>query len=84
MFKVISSTNQLHEDRIFNDSNINEVQALLELHRRLRHVYTKRQSQCSVNTAITLAIQLTLKTMKSLANGVSTHFGATPLLSMRG
>ena len=37
----------------------------------------------SVNTAITLATQLSLTTMELLENGVTTHFGVTPMWSMR-
>ena len=37
----------------------------------------------SVNTAMTLAILFSLKTMESLQNGFATHFQVTPLISMR-
>ena len=46
-------------------------------------VYTKRQRQCCDNSAITLAILFSLKTVESLENRLQTHFGATPLFSMR-
>ena len=46
-------------------------------------IYTKRQSQCSVNAAMTLATQLSLTTMESLQNGPQPHCQATPLWSMR-
>ena len=46
-------------------------------------VYTKHQSQCCDNSAITLVILLSLKTMELLQIGVATHFQASPLFSMR-
>ena len=46
-------------------------------------VYTTRQHQRCDNSAVTLAILFSLKTMESLLTGVATHFKATPLFSMR-
>ena len=43
-------------------------------------VYTKRQRQYCDNSAMTLVILFTLKTMESLQNGVATHFQATESL----
>ena len=43
----------------------------------------KHQRESFDNSGVTLAILLSLKTMESLQNGVTTHFQATPLLSMR-
>ena len=43
----------------------------------------KRQRQRCDNSAMTLEIQFSLKTMESLQNGVVTHFRAIPLISMR-
>ena len=44
-------------------------------------VYTKRQRQHCNNSAMTLAILFSLKTMGSLQNGVATHFQLTPLFT---
>ena len=49
----------------------------------LGFIYTKRQRKHSDNSTMTLAILLSLKTMESLQNGVTTHFQVTPLLSLR-
>ena len=46
-------------------------------------VYTKRQRQLCDNSAMTLAILFSLKTMESLENRLKTQSGATPLFSMR-
>ena len=46
-------------------------------------IYTKRQPQCCDNSAMTLAILFSLKTMKLLQNRVVTYCQATPLFSMR-
>ena len=46
-------------------------------------VYTKRQHQCSDNSAMTLAILFSLKSVESLENRLQPHSGETPLFSMR-
>ena len=46
-------------------------------------VYTKHQRQRCDNSAMTLAILLSLKSVESLENRLQTHSGATPLFSMR-
>ena len=46
-------------------------------------IYTKRQRQCCDNSAMTLAILFSLKTMELLQNGVTTYFQVIPLISMR-
>ena len=46
-------------------------------------VYTKRQHQRCDNSAMTLAILFSLKTMESLQTGFATHFQATLLFSKR-
>ena len=46
-------------------------------------VYTKRQRQCCDNSAMTLAILFSLKSVESLENRLQPHSGATPLFSMR-
>ena len=43
-------------------------------------VYTKCQYQCCNNSAMTLAIPVSLKEMVSLQNGLATHFRATSFL----
>ena len=48
-----------------------------------RRVTAEYQHQCGDNSAMTLAILFSLKTMESLQNLVATHFQATPLFSMR-
>ena len=49
----------------------------------LGSVYIKRQRQPCDNSAITLAILFSLKTMESLQIGVAIHFQATLFFSMR-
>ena len=51
--------------------------------RIIRPVYTKRQSQFGINAAMNFVTQFSLTTMESLENGIATHFGVTPLWSMR-
>ena len=46
-------------------------------------VYTKRQHQRCDNSAMTLAILFSLKSMESLENRLQPHSGVTPLFSMR-
>ena len=46
-------------------------------------IYTKRQRQRCDNSAMTLAILFSLKTVELLENGLQTHSRATPLFSMR-
>ena len=46
-------------------------------------VYTKCQRQRRNNSAMTLEMMLTLKTMELLQNGVATHFRKTALFSKR-
>ena len=46
-------------------------------------VYTKHLCQRRYNSSMMLAILFSLKTMKSLQNGVAIHFQATLLLSIR-
>ena len=48
----------------------------------LGSVYTMCQRQRCDNSAMRLAVLLSLKTMESLQNGVATHFRVTPLVSM--
>ena len=50
---------------------------------RLRPIYIKRQGQHCDNSAMTLAILFSLKTLESLQNGVAAHFQVTSLFSMR-
>ena len=49
----------------------------------LKPVYTKYQSQCCDNSAMTLAVLFSLKTILSLQNGIATNFQTAPLFSMR-
>ena len=49
----------------------------------LRPVYTKRQRQRCDNSAMMLAMTLSLKSVESLENGLQSHSGANPLFSMR-
>ena len=46
-------------------------------------IYTKHQCQCCGNTAMTLAILFSLKSVELLENGLQTYSGVTPLFSMR-
>ena len=46
-------------------------------------IYTKRQRQCCDNSAMTLPIPFSLKSVESLENRLQPHSGATPLISMR-
>ena len=46
-------------------------------------IYTKRPRQHCDNSAMTLGILFSLKTVESLQNGVATYFQAIPLISMR-
>ena len=46
-------------------------------------VYTKRQRQRGDNSAMTLAVLFSSKTMESLENGSQLNSGATQLFSMR-
>ena len=46
-------------------------------------IYTKHQRQCCDNSGMTLAILFSLKTVESLENGLQTHSGAIPLISIR-
>ena len=48
-----------------------------------RIVYTDCQHHCYDNSAVTLAILFSLKTMEPLQHRVSTHFQTTPLFAMR-
>ena len=66
--------------------------SFLEIHEPLQNdgtesplgpVYTKCQHQCCNNSAMTLAMLFSLKTMESLENGLQPHSEATPLFSMR-
>ena len=41
------------------------------------------QTRAFINSAMSLVIPFSLKTMESLQNGVATYFQATPLISMR-
>ena len=45
-------------------------------------VYTERQRQPRVNDAMTLVTQLSLKSKKSLQNGLQPHSGATLFVSI--
>ena len=45
--------------------------------------YSKRQYECSISPAMTLAILLQWKSMGLLENGTATRFGATPSFSIR-
>ena len=61
------------------------VHILLECNLVLYHlgpVYTGRQHQYCDYAAIMLVILLSLKTMESLWNGVTTHYGETLLFSI--
>ena len=49
----------------------------------LGSVYVKRQRQHCDDSAMTLMILFSMKTMKSLENGLQPQSGATPLFSMR-
>ena len=55
----------------------------LNIYEPLRFIYTKRQRQRCDNSAMTLAILFSLKSVELLQNGFATHFQATPLISMR-
>ena len=46
-------------------------------------VYTKRQRQRCDNSAMTLAILFSLKSVESLENRLQPHSGVTPFFSMR-
>ena len=45
-------------------------------------IYTERQHQCCDNSATTLVILISLKTMELIKNGLQPHSGVTPLFSM--
>ena len=45
-------------------------------------VYTKRQPQLRINTAMTLATQLPLKTIELLQNGLQPYSGVTLFVSI--
>ena len=51
--------------------------------KKLGPVYAKRQRQYCDNSAITLAILFSLKTMEVLENGLQPQSGMTSLFSMR-
>ena len=48
----------------------------------LRAIYTKRQHQCYHDTSDTALIEIN-GNKELIQNGVATHFGVTPLISMR-